>query len=134
MLAWLLGEPAGQRIREILGQAQLVSASDLTLLECERVLVRAVALGEIGQAAAAQRRARLGVAASHWHLWRLSREIVVRASQPFPLEPIRTLDSLHLSAALAVRSAVPDVELLSLDDRLRRAGQQLGLGLQPEST
>jgi hypothetical protein len=32
---------------------------------------------------------------------------------------------------LAVRSIVPNVELLSLDDRIRRAGEQLGFRLQP---
>jgi hypothetical protein len=30
-----------------------------------------------------------------------------------------------------VRSAVPGMELLTLDDRIRRAGVQLGFRLQP---
>ena len=47
VLAWLLGEDAAPRVREVLRKAELVIASDLTLLECDRVLVRAVALGEI---------------------------------------------------------------------------------------
>ena len=56
VLAWLLGEDAAPTVREILGRAELVIASDLTLLECDRVLIRAVALGEINEAAAADRR------------------------------------------------------------------------------
>jgi hypothetical protein len=36
-----------------------------------------------------------------------------------------------LASALAVRSAVPGVELLSLDDRIRRAAKQLGFHVQP---
>jgi hypothetical protein len=48
------------------------------------------------------------------------------------MEPIRTVDAIHLASALAVRSAVPGVELLSLDDRIRRSGEQLGFRLQPE--
>jgi len=131
VLAWLLGEDAAPTVREILGRAELVIASDLTLLECDRVLIRAVALAEIEEAAAADRRAHLNVAASHWHVLRLSTDIVDRARHPFPVEPIRTPDAIHLASALAARSGVAGVELLSLDDRIRRAGAQLGFRLQP---
>jgi predicted nucleic acid-binding protein len=131
VLAWLLGEEAAPRVREILGKAELVFASDLTLLECDRVLIRAVAVGEIEEAAAADRRAHLNSAAAHWHVLRLSTDIVDRARLPFPAEPIRTLDAIHLASALAARSVVAGVELLSLDDRVRRAGEQLGFRLQP---
>lgn len=132
VLAWLLGEETGRRVRDVLGLAALVTASDLTLLECDRVLIRSVTLGEIGEGAAADRRAVLNAAAAHWHLLRVSPDIVERARRPFPGEPVRTLDALHLASALAARSAVPGVELLSLDDRVRRAGKQLGFRLQPE--
>lgn len=131
VLAWLLGEEVGRRVREVLRRAVLVTASDLTLIECDRVLVRAVTLGEIDEATAADRRAHLNAAAAHWHLWRLSWDIVERARHPFPAEPVRTLDAIHLASALAVHSTVPNVELLSLDDRIRRAGEQLGFRLQP---
>ena len=133
VLAWLSGEDAGRRVREVLRRAELVMASDLTLVECDRVLIRAVTLGELDEAAAADRRAHLNAAAAHWHLWRVSPEIVDRARHPFPAEPLRTLDAIHLASALAARSAVPGVELLSLDDRIRGAGVQLGFRLQPAS-
>jgi predicted nucleic acid-binding protein len=132
VLAWLLGEEAGRPVREVLRHAELVMASDLTLVECDRVLIRAITLGEIEEASAADRRAHLNAAAAHWHLWRVSSDIVDRARHPFPAEPVRTLDAIHLASALAVRSVVPGVELLSLDDRIRRAGAQLGFRLQPQ--
>ena len=132
VLAWLLGEEGGGPVREALRRAELVTASDLTLVECDRVLIRAVALGEIDEATAADRRAHLNAAAALWHLWRVSSEILDRARHPFPAEPVRTLDAIHLASALAVRSVVPGVELLSLDDRIRRAGAQLGFRLQPQ--
>ena len=132
VLAWLLGEEAGPRVREVLRRAELVMASDLTLVECDRVLIRAVTLGELDEAAAADRRAHLNAAAAHWHLWRVSPEIVDRARHPFPAEPLRTLDAIHLASAVAARSAVPGVELLTLDDRICRVGVQLGFRLQPE--
>jgi predicted nucleic acid-binding protein len=132
VLAWLLGEQTGRRVREVLRRSALVTASDLTLLECDRVLIRTVKLGEIDEALAADRRGRLNAAAAHWHIWRISSEIIGRARHPFPAEPIRTLDAIHLASALAVRSAVAGVELLSLDDRIRQAGKQLGFRLQPD--
>jgi predicted nucleic acid-binding protein len=132
VLAWLLGEEAGPLVRDVLGHAELVTASDLTLVECDRVLIRAGTMGEIDEAAAADRRAHLNAAAVHWHLWRVSSDIVERARLPFPVEPVRTLDAIHLASALAARSVVPGVELLSLDDHIRRAGKQLGFRLRPE--
>lgn len=131
VLAWVLGEKTGRPVREVLRRAERVMASDLTLVECDRVLIRAVTLGEIDEATAADRRAYLNTAAAHWHLWRVSSHIVERARHPFPAEPVRTLDAIHLASALAVRSVVPGVELLSLDDLIRRAGAQLGFRLQP---
>lgn len=131
VLAWLLGEEAGHSVREVLQHSDVVQSSDLTLVECDRVLIRAVTSGEMAEAAAGDRRAHLNAATSHWHVWRVSPDIVERARHPFPGEPIRTLDALHLASALAVRSAVPGVERLSLDDRIRRAARLLGFHLQP---
>lgn len=131
VLAWLLGEEAGTGVRQLLTAADVVVASDLTIIECERVLIRAAVLGDLTEAEAADRRAHLAAAASHWHVLRIGSEIVDRARRPFPGEPIRTLDAMHLAAALTARSAVPGLELLSLDDRIRRAGRLLGLRVRP---
>src|SRR5260370_17757379 len=106
-------------------------ASDLVLIECDRVLIRAVTLGEIDEATAADRRGILNAAAAHWHVSRLSLDIVDSARRPFPPQPVRTLDAIHLASALAVLSIVPNSEPLTLDDRIRRAGEQLGFRLQP---
>lgn len=131
VLAWLLGEDAAPAVRQVLSRAEMVIASDLTLIECDRVLIRALTLGEIDEAASADRRAHLNAAAAHWHVLRLSLDIVERARHPFPTEPIRTLDALHLASALAARAGAAGVELLSLDARIRRAGAQLGLRVHP---
>lgn len=132
VLAWLLGEDAGPRVRQTLTAAETVIASELTLIECERVLIRAVALGETSEAAAADRRAHLNAAAAQWNLLRIGAEIVDRAKKPFPMEPIRTLDAVHLASALIARSAVAGLEMLSLDDQIRRVAAQLGFRIQPE--
>ena len=55
VLAWLLDEPAGTIVRTMLSEADVVIASDLTLIECDRVIHRATALGELTEAEAANR-------------------------------------------------------------------------------
>jgi hypothetical protein len=120
------------RPRGALSVAELIVASDLTLIECDRVLIRAVTLGELTEVEAADRRAYLVAAASHWHTLRVAPEIVDRARQPFPGEPIRTLDAIHLASVLTVRTAIAGLKLLSLDDHVRKAAKKLGLELLPE--
>ena len=131
VLAWLLGEPAGENIRRTLAEAETVVASDLTLVECERSLIRARSSGHftethIGSAQSALRRVEAG-----WSLLRLGRDVIERARRPFPREPLRTLDALHLASALTAREALPDLALLSLDRRIRAAGRELGLAVAP---
>ena len=132
ILAWLLDEAFGADVRRLLTIADAIVSSDLTLIECDRVLMRAAVVGELTEAEAADRRAHLMTAASHWHVLRIGPEIVERARQPFPGEPIRTLDAIHLASALVARGTLPGLELLSLDERIRRAARPLGLGFRPE--
>jgi predicted nucleic acid-binding protein len=132
VLAWLLNESSATEVRRLLSGAEIIVASDLTLIECSRVLVRAVALGELNEAEAADRRAHLANAAARWHILHIASEIVDRAKHPFPEEPIRTLDALHLASALTARAAVAGLKVLSLDDRLRASADKLGLPLLPE--
>jgi len=106
-------------------------ASDLTLVECERILLRAVAQGPLTEVDAVDRRAHLTAAARHWHVLRLGEEVTERARRPFPAEPIRTLDALHLASALVARSAVPGLAFLSLDERLRTSARGLGFAVRP---
>jgi len=131
VLAWLLDEGLGAEVRRLLAAQDLVVASDLTLIECDRVLLRAAVVGGLSEGEAAGRRAHLAEVSSHWQILRISPEIVDRARRPFPGEPIRTLDAIHLASALVACSAVPGLKLLSLDERVRRAGRAVGLELLP---
>ena len=132
VLAWLLDENSAADVRRSLTAAEMIVASDLTLIECDRVILRAAALGDLTEAEAADRRAHLTTAASHWQILRVAPEIVERARQPFPGEPIRTLDAIHLASALVARTAIAGLRLLSLDDRVRKAGKKLGLETIPD--
>jgi predicted nucleic acid-binding protein len=132
VLAWLLDESSAAEVRRLLASADIIVTSDLTLIECSRVLIRAVALGELSEAEAADRRAHLANAAARWHILHIASEIIDRSKQPFPDEPIRTLDALHLASALTARAAIAGLEILSLDERVRKSAKKLGLPLLPE--
>jgi hypothetical protein len=132
VLAWLLGEADGRHVAEALDRADSVLASDLTLLECDRSLVRASALSLVREERAAGLRQTLARTVRHWRLMPVSREIVDRARQPFPGEPIRSLDAIHLASALAAAGSVPELALLSLDRRVRSTGARLGLRTLPD--
>jgi predicted nucleic acid-binding protein len=131
VLAWLLDEPTAPAVRRLLGKAEVIVASDLTVIECDRVLLRAVALKELTEADAADRRAHLIAAAAHWQVLRIAAEVVDRARQPFPGDPIRILDAIHLASLLVARSAVVGLRLLSLDERVRLAAKGLGVAVEP---
>ena len=131
VLAWLLGERSGEAVRDILSRADLVIASDLTLIECDRALIRAGRPAARRKAGGADRRGRLSSAAATWHMLRMHSDVAERARQPFPVEPVRTLDALHLASALCARVAVSGLAVLALDERIRSNAQELGFPLLP---
>lgn len=131
VLAWLLGDEGAGEVESLLGGAAAIVASELTILECERVLLRSVSTGEVTEAQAADRKAVLNRSAAHWTRLAPGPEVLGRANLPFPVEPVRTLDAMHLATALVARSAVPGLELLSLDRRVRENAEQLGFEVVP---
>jgi predicted nucleic acid-binding protein len=131
VLRWLLDEPGAPEVREALGAAELVLSSCLTLIECDRVLIRGLARKLLPEAEAAQRAAVLARAADHWVIFGLNTEITERARRPFPAEPVRSLDAIHLATALLSQLLVEDLTILSMDNRVRRSARQLGFEVLP---
>ncbi len=133
VLSWLLGEPDGIEVRRALESGEFIVASDLTLIECDRAFHRARSLGEISRRKLGELRGELRRIAAGWVLLRIGDEIVERACDAFPEEPIRSLDALHLASALDTVALIPETALLTLDERVRRCGRALGLRVLPEA-
>jgi len=131
VLAWLFTEKSAPVVKAILGEAEWVVASDLTLSECDRALIRAHALGSLSELEMTRRRTLLEASSAQWTLMRIDREVLERARRRFPVEPVRTLDALHLASAIAARSVIADLALLSLDQRVRDNGAALGFNVLP---
>lgn len=132
VLAWLFEEAAADSVEQAFDRAEGVVASDLTLVECDRALVRAHVLGALSEMETIRRRAVLEAASVNWMVLKLDREVLERARRRFPAEPLRTLDALHVASALAARSAISNLALLSLDSRVRENGAALGFDVFPE--
>lgn len=133
VLAWLLGEAEGEEVRRQLAGAEEVFTSVLTLVETDRVLIRAQVMEGLKEGDVVDRHRALARASRHWHLVQLHEEILDRARRQFPGEPVRTLDALHLASALAARAAVPELAVLSLDSSIRRTSGDLGFEVFPAS-
>jgi hypothetical protein len=62
-----------------------------------------------------------------WAILELTPVVRERAGQRFPVEPVRSLDAIHLSSALTLLHVHPDLRVLSFDERLAANLQPLGL-------
>ncbi len=131
VLAWLLGEIEGDAVRAILEQAERVVTSSLTRVECCRALARARTLGRISATEELAALDLLELAETRWDVHDLSDRVLARASAPFPSEPVRTLDAIHLATAALVLEGFGRVSVLTLDERIRGNTSGMGLGVAP---
>jgi predicted nucleic acid-binding protein len=127
VLHWILGQKGAAEVRGTVDQADVVLTSTLTLTETERALIRAETGGALMGGDAQRLRGLLNRAQAAWTRMAVSENVLARASRPFPVEPVRTLDAIHLATALEFAAAYPDLRVLSFDRRLRDNAEALGL-------
>ncbi len=131
VLAWLLGEPSQSLVRRTMTEAHRVVSSSLTAVECARGLARARSFNRIDGAEELAALRLLDVAADNWDIHDLSDRVLARARSRFPVEPVRTLDALHLATAALFHEALGRVTLLSFDERIRANAPGLGIEVAP---
>lgn len=105
--------------------------SRLTLAEAARTIRRRAATGELGKVRARNARRMLQRVAARVRVVELEPELLRRAGEPFRVEPVRTLDAIHLATALALDAELGDVVVASTDRRVRENAVAYRLGLQP---
>lgn len=127
VLAWLLGEQDGEAVRKTIDRADTVVSSTLTLLETERSLSRAVSTGIMTEADRAVLRGMFARQHSGWELMEITPAVRSRAQNAFPVEPVRSLDPIHLATALAFAEAFGPITVISFDERIAQNLTPLGL-------
>lgn len=128
LLAWLFAEQRSAEVQERVDAAEVVVTSSLTFAEAERALVRAETGGLLRGGDGQRLRGVLERAATGWMSMEVSGEILRRAARPFPVEPIRTFDAIHLATALAFTVTFADLEVLTFDGRVEKNATALGIG------
>lgn len=121
--AMLEGDAAGKT--SIRAQGRRVTSA-LTIAETTRAVLRARLSGRI---TAQQHRAALLTLqrfARRCHIVSVTETILTRAGRPFPVEPIRTLDAIHLATAEALGDPPALVIIVTRDLRVRENATALG--------
>lgn len=100
--------------------------SALTLAEAGRAIIRARITGRL--TAAQERRAvgALRTFARRCFILDVDRAVLDRVRRPFPVEPIRTLDAVHLATVELLGEAPPLVTIVTRDARVRENAEALG--------
>ena len=131
VVAWLFGEARGAEASRILQRSRRVFTSELTLVECDRATISAMTMGRVAPEVAEAARRRLALESVSRDAYALTSEVLLRARQAFPVEPVRTLDAFHLATALQFRVIRPDLSVLSFDRRVRENAVALGFEVMP---
>lgn len=105
--------------------------SELTSAEVGRALQRLVATGQIPPEAGERAWGAYAAASQHWHVYSIGEPVLLRVRQPFPREPVRTLDAIHLATVLYHALEVSAPVLLTVDEQVRANGRALGLAVLP---
>ena len=124
LLAALLDKDRGARLA--LRAARQRVASSLTIAEARRALVRARTTQRLTEVQSRLAAKALRTFARRCALVPVTDEILDRAGRPFPAEPVRTLDAIHLATAEFLGEPPALVTILSRDERIRANATAMG--------
>jgi predicted nucleic acid-binding protein len=100
--------------------------SALTLAEAGRAIIRARAAGRLTAAEEQVAVRALRTFERRCFVLDVDRTVLARVRRPFPQEPIRTLDAVHLATAEALGEPPQVVTIVTRDDRVRANARALG--------
>lgn len=119
LLAILFNEPSAPKVVHALNEANIVVTSVLSFIEAKRATNRFPQKSVVSGL--------LENLSFKWNRIPVDEAIQKRAGDPFPVEPVRTLDAIHLATALETLKVFPDLAVLSFDKRILDNLEPLGL-------
>ena len=129
LLAWLFGEDDGPTIAATIDEAETLVASSLTAVETHRALIRCETAGDFDAVTARALAGRLVDTLEQIETLEVTETVRQRCARPFPVEPVRTLDAVHLATALELLEIHPGLRVLTRDRRVRDNAEALGFEL-----
>lgn len=104
--------------------------SAITLAEADRAILRARTTGRVSDAQARAAARSVRAFERRVDVITVTDAILTRARRPFPVEPIRTLDAIHL-ASIEILGSPPDVTtVVTRDERVRANARALGYAVE----
>ncbi len=116
----------------LLGEGRFTSA--LTFTEAARAILRAQREGRLDARGAREAKKRVAEFGRSCEIVSMDEVILERAGREFPVEPVRTLDAVHLATVLSLNDAAIDIDVLSCDGRVRDNAEALGLTVLPATS
>jgi predicted nucleic acid-binding protein len=112
-------------LEELRADGQRVTSA-LTFAEAARALIRARVAGRITPAEERSALRGLQTFERRCAVVAVTDAVLTRAGRPFPVEPIRTLDAIHLATVEILGEPPQLVTLVTRDDRVRENARALG--------
>lgn len=128
LLAALLEQDADAR-KALHGRRGRVTSA-LTFAEATRALVRARVAGRVTTADERAAVRWLQAFRRHCDVVAVTDAVLVRAGRPFPIEPIRTLDAVHLATAESLGEPPQFITIVTRDSRIIDNAKALGYELE----
>jgi predicted nucleic acid-binding protein len=104
--------------------------SALTFAEASRALVRARVAGRLSTAEERAALRWLQTFHRRCDVFSVTEAVLARAGRPFPIEPIRTLDAVHLATAEALGEPPQLVSVVTRDVRVSENARALGYAIE----
>lgn len=127
LLSYLHDEPRSEEVIQKIESHDVIVTSRLTLIESGRSLARDFALGRVTEFRNRRQCSELTSITASWKIFELTPSVCKRAGEKFPIEPVRSLDAIHLSSMLEAVELYPDLKILSFDDRILENLKMLGM-------
>ena len=128
LLAALLERDSAAR-KAVRAQGGRVTSA-LTLAEAARAIVRARVSGRLTPAKERAAIQALRVFERRCYVVGVTDSVLARVGQPFPIEPIRTLDAVHLATAELLGEPPQLVTIVTRDRRVRENAEALGYSVE----
>jgi len=100
--------------------------SALTFAEAFRTVVRARSTGRLSEADERLAISTLQALEGRIDVIQLTDAVLARAGRPYPHEPLRTLDAIHLATAEALDEPPQLVTIVTRDARVQKNAEALG--------
>jgi predicted nucleic acid-binding protein len=117
-------------LRPALSGEGLVTSA-LTFVEAGRAIARSRREGRLDAVAAREAERQLAAFERACDILAMDGEVLRRAREAFPVEPVRTLDAVHLASIRVLDDELGGVSVVSCDGRVRANATALGFAVGP---